>query len=112
MKPERWLQIEQLCQAALDRTEEQWASFLDSRCAGDQALRWEAESLRRYQEPANNFIETRAREVAAKVAAADRAGPLSGQQMSHYRPRPLLGAGGRGKVYRAEDITLNRRIAL
>ena len=112
MKPERWLQIEELCQAALDRPEEQRASLLDSRCAGDDALRLEDESLLRYQEPANNFIETPALEVAAKVAAADQARPLISQQMSHYRTLSLLGAGGMGKVYLAQDINLNRRIAL
>jgi serine/threonine-protein kinase len=112
MKPERWLQIEDLCQAALDRTEEQRASFLDSRCAGDKALRLEVESLLRYQEPANNFIETPALEVAAKLAAADQAPRLVNQQMSHYRTLSLVGAGGMGKVYLAEDINLNRRIAL
>jgi serine/threonine-protein kinase len=112
MKPERWLQIEELCQAALDRTEEQRVSFLDSRCAGDQALRREVESLLRYQEPANNFIESPALEVAAKIAAADQARPLIREQISHYRTLSLLGAGGMGTVYLAEDINLNRRIAL
>jgi len=84
MKPERWLQIEELCQAALDRPEEQRASLLDSRCAGDRALRREVESLLRYQEPANNFMEAPALDVAAKVAAEDQAGPLIRQQMGHY----------------------------
>jgi len=112
MKPERWLQIEELCQAALDRPEKQRASLLDSRCAGDQALRREVESLLRYQEPANNFMEAPALEVAAKVAAEDQARPLILEQMSHYRTLSLLGAGGMGTVYLAEDIHLNRRIAL
>jgi serine/threonine-protein kinase len=112
MKPERWLQIEELCQAVLDRTEEQRASFLDSRCAGDEALRREVESLLRYQEPAHNFIEAPALEVAARVVAADQARPLISDRMSHYRVLSLLGAGGMGKVYLAEDINLNRRVAL
>src|SRR5262245_24306471 len=112
MKSERWRQIEELCQAALDRTEEQRASFLDARCAGDEALRREVESLLRYQEPANNFIEAPALEVAAKVVAGDQARPLISEQISHYRTLSLLGTGGMGKVYLAEDINLNRRVAL
>jgi len=112
MQPERWVQIEELCQAALDRAEAQRALFLDAACAGDKALREEVESLLEYQETAKSFIETPALEVAAKMAAADQSWPLVGHQINHYRILALLGAGGMGKVYLAEDMTLRRRVAL
>ncbi len=56
MPPERWERIEHLYHATLEREPDRRAPFLAETCAGDEALRWEVESL---------------------VAAHDRAGDLN-----------------------------------
>ncbi len=45
MKPERWQQIDQILDGALQREGSQRKAFLDEACSGDASLRKEVESL-------------------------------------------------------------------
>lgn len=38
--------------------------------------------------------------------------PLEGQQLGHYRLTTLLGSGGMGEVYRADDLQIPRQVAV
>jgi serine/threonine protein kinase len=112
MTPERWKQIEQLLDSALEREENQRAAFLKEACAGDEALRREVESLLAQEKQAEDFIEVPALEAAAKGLAACQPQSLVGRQIGSYQILSVLGAGGMGEVYRARDTKLDRIDAL
>ena len=97
---------------ALEHEPRQRQAFLREACAGDEALRQEVESLLAHQPQAESFIEAPALEVAAKGMAQNRAQSLVGRQVGPYKIHSLLGVGGMGEVYLAQDPRLDRAIAL
>ncbi len=112
MQPERWQQIDKLVETALEQEESQRAAFLEKACAGDETLRQEVETLLAAHKQVGDFIEAPALEVAARELAEDRTQSLVGQRLGSYKILSLLGAGGMGEVYLAQDSKLDRRVAL
>jgi len=110
--PEKAQLIADLVESALDREPAERRPFLDQACGDDVNLRAEVESLLRFQERARDFIETPAYEKVAAILA-DESGKLqSGEVLSEYKILSLIGEGGMGEVYLAEDITFGRNVAI
>jgi len=112
MKAERWKQVNDLFQSAVERASGERATFLDEACHGDEGLRREVESLLTSYERSENFIELPAFEVAPELVTNDKAGALVGKVIGHYRIESLIGVGGMGEVYLARDERLGRKAAL
>src|SRR5262245_40150392 len=112
MKPDRWRQVDQLFQSALERAPEERAAFISEVCDGDDSLRREVEALLAADGKAGSLIEAPAYAVVAPLIVGDDAQSLLGKTIGHYQIISLIGKGGMGEVYRARDTKLDRAVAL
>ena len=69
MEPERWKQVDDVLQSALDRAPEERDAFLRVACAGDETLEREVRSLLTSEERAGRFLQNPAMEVVARDLA-------------------------------------------
>lgn len=112
MESNQWQRIEELFHAASQLAAAERDVYLKRECAGDDVLLGEVESLIAASADSGPFIEQPALSLGMKVLSSNQNGSLVGQAIGHYQIVQLLGEGGMGKVYLAEDRTLERRVAL
>ncbi|HZI17914.1 MAG TPA: protein kinase [Pyrinomonadaceae bacterium] len=116
MKADRWRQVEQLYDAALELPAGERAKFVRDACAGDEDLRRELSGLLDAEQRVGDFMESPALDLAARTVAREGTAAeqpsFVGRELGPYRIEKLLGAGGMGEVYLAEDAKLKRKVAL
>src|ERR1044072_8872411 len=109
--PQRWQRVKEIFEGAIGRQGAERESFLEHACDGDDGVREEVESLLRSYEVAGSFMESPAVAQAAEDLTADQK-LTPGQRIKHYQIVNLIGEGGMGEVYLANDTILGRRVAL
>ena len=115
MDAQRWKQIDELLDAALDLPASQREEYLSVHCNGDEELRREVLLLIKPGTGADEFLETSAFDLLAReIADDDIAGPsvFIGKQFGVFRIEKQIGSGGMGEVYLADDPRLGRKVAL
>jgi serine/threonine protein kinase/TolB-like protein len=110
---DRWQRLEGLFYAAAELQPAARKAFLDDRCAGDDALRTEVESLLASADQPMDFLEKSIRDAAQEVVSGRRQPGLNpGDHFSRYEVVAAIGSGGMGEVYLAHDTQLKRKVAL
>jgi serine/threonine protein kinase len=104
MTPERWQQVKEVLDLALQMDAADRPAFVGRACLTDQSLQREVESLLASGAGvAENFL---------KSAPPDHGWIAKGTRFGSYEILNLIGAGGMGEVYRARDPRLRRDVAV
>ncbi len=117
MTPERWQQVEDIFQAALDLPEAKRASYLSQACAGDVSLHKQVVNLLTYHETGERALEelnAANNPIKGADTLADEIDPMIGRRLGAYRIEREIGRGGMGAVYEATraDKEFIKRVAI
>jgi len=113
MTPEKWLEVKEIFNAALDLPPEARHSFVEKRCA-DAKLREEVQILLASSDEAENFIEDPAFTRVSHLVTAEKMPSYIGKQLGAYKIEKEIGKGGMGAVYlaRRADQEFDKKVAI
>ena len=111
--PGNWDELKRIFSEALERPAGARGKFLEQACGDDAELKAAVERLLHQHEKAADFLSTPAVQIAPdESAAAPPRFPPGRTLAGRFRIVRLIGRGGMGEVYEAEDLELGDHVAL
>ncbi len=107
-----WESVQEIFLAALDHQPETRGDFVRARCGENGSTYEEVATLLRSHDKAGQFIEQAPLPLTAASLLNEFDELQPGEAVGSYTIRSLLGAGGMGEVYLAEDNELGREVAI
>jgi serine/threonine protein kinase len=119
LTPQRWAQIRQIFESAVERPEADRAAFLRTACVQDEELRRQVQSLLASHDAAGDFLD----KPAANVSGMTHTLISSGVEVPEYPPgfrvasyelQKCIGRGGMGSVWLAtrSDNEFKKQVAI
>src|SRR6185369_9996724 len=107
MNGDQWSQVKRILNSAVQLAPDERRQYVSDECAGDEQLRKQIDSILNSPTELDSFLEN-----GAAAQFADAFGFSTGEMFGRYRIVELIGRGGMGVVYLAEDLDLHRQVAI
>src|ERR1019366_1025710 len=101
MTPERWQQVKDIFDRAVECTTASRTAYIRDRCGDDEELRREVESLLASDTQTGSLLDNPLMETLADESATS---PATNDSFGPYVPIRVLGEGGMGTVYLARQL--------
>jgi tetratricopeptide (TPR) repeat protein/tRNA A-37 threonylcarbamoyl transferase component Bud32 len=118
MTPERWQRIKEICQVLLDHEADERGALIKQLCAGDDELQRQVEAMLAGAVEGDSVLGRPAWELLG-IPVTQRSVSTAATSTTHipdrigsYRILRLVGEGGMGVVYEAQQIHPHRIVAL
>src|ERR1051325_7304437 len=117
MTPERWRQVEEIFQGALDCSPDERNQFVVVACGEDESLRRDVQLLLRQHDSAGELLDQPLyanTELGMLESFVEETDPMIGRRLGAYRIEREIGRGGMGAVYEASraDNEFHKRAAI
>ena len=110
MNDENGQRLKKIFGEAISKPPDERAPFVDSACSGDPELRERLQELLAAHEAASGFLAEPYR--GEGPGDAEKEAEMKGKLIGDFRILRWIGSGGMGTVYEAQQISLNRTVAL